>query len=66
MECNAYHNNKPDESRAMVEVWEWKEKAGNELLNMSQEERIEHYNKIIEQIEKEYSIKFKQTKTHIF
>ena len=65
MECNEC-NNKPDESRAMIEVWAWKEKAGNELLNMSQEERIKHYNNIIEQVEKEYSIKFKHAKINAF
>jgi len=46
----------------MIEVWEWKDEAGNELLNMSQEERIEHYNSIIEQVKKEYNIKFKHVK----
>jgi len=65
MECNECKN-KPDESRAMIEVWEWKEKAENELLNMSQEERIEHYNNIIKQVEKDYKIKFKYPKVKTF
>jgi hypothetical protein len=60
MECNECSNNKPDESGSMIEVWKWKEKAGNELLNMSQEERLEHYTNIIEQVEKEYGINFKK------
>lgn len=47
------------ESKAMIEVLEWREKINNELSQMNDEEKIEYFkntDKIIEQ----YGIKLKR------
>ena len=50
-----------EESKSMLEVWEWKEAVYNDIKDMNKEEKLKYFNEATEEIFKEMGYKKKMT-----